>query len=321
VNATLPPNGSVLASNLDTLPAQRETVYVTIGASGAAIIRATPISVNAAAGTGTYFITSTGIDLQNSIGGGVGRTARATRTVGLFAVWNKVTVNVVSAWTSLSGMSKQGTGDISGIDQCGQQASVAGLSVPFNTATGKADLNVSGNSFTPTGNPPYDTLSTFSQESSKVKLDWANVKNGTGIPADIVIPGGTFPTTATFAADTNYWPVIHVTSASFTLPNAGRGMLIIDNDLTINGSNQWSGIIMVGGELTSNGNNVSSGTTLSGLNYLVGSHPGPSTSNDNATANGQKSYVYNSCSVSKAAGSMARYTVLPNTWMDAIAGW
>ena len=318
VNATAA-NGNV-AANLDALPTQRETVTVAF-AAGSAIIRATPVWVDVATGRGKFFITSTGYDSTSSFGGGSGRTSTASRTVGVFVSWNKITMNVVSAWTSLSGISKQGTGLISGVDRgnCGN-GDVAGLSVPWNPNNGKADLNVSGNSFSPTGNPPYDTTSTFAQESSKVKLDWATIKSGAALPADITIPNGTFPASSTFAADTNYWPVIHITASNFTLPNQGRGMLIVDGDLTINGSNQWDGVILVGGVLTSNGNNVSEGATLSGLNYLIGQHPAMSTADD-AQANGQKSYVYNSCSVAKASSSMARYTMMPNTWMDNLAGY
>ena len=52
-------------------------------------------------------------------------------------------------------------------------------------------------------------------------------------------------------------------------------MLIVDNDLTINSSNQWDGVcILVGGQLTSNGNNVSEGATLGGLNYPRRPTPG-----------------------------------------------
>ena len=239
----------------------------------------------------------------------------------MFVTWNRTTINVLGAWTSLTGIVKNGTGDIDGIDHCGSGTNVAGLSVP--QYGGHADLSVQGNSFTPTGNPPYDTTKTFAQESTAVKIDWAAVKSGSAVTADIVIGPGTFPSSATFAADTNYWPIIHVTNAvgsSFTLPNHGRGMLIVDNDLIISGSNQWYGIILVGGVLTSNGNNVSEGATYSGLNALTGFHPSVSTSDD-AIANGQKSYVYNSCSVSRAASAQARYTMMPNTWMDDIAGW
>jgi hypothetical protein len=322
VNATRPPNGSSIAATLDTLPTVRETVYVAF-ANGGAVVRSTPVSVNVAAGTGTYFITSTGYDFQGTLGGGSGRSRQATRTVGVFVTWSKVTMNVVGAWTSLSGIRKNGTGEIDGMDHCGSGTNVAGISVPYDPNTRKADLQTNGN-FAPTGNPPYDTLKTFSAESSSMKLDWGAVKSGSAVPFDIEIPGGTFPSTSTFAADTNYWPVIHVLASAgnpWPLPNKGRGMLIVDSDLDISGSNQWDGVIMVGGVLTSNGNNVSGGATLSGLNYLVGAHPGPSTSTDNAQANGTKSYVYNSCSVARATSAMARYTMMPNTWMANIAGY
>ncbi len=328
VNATHPAGGSGVNPTLDTLPAVRETTTVAF-TNGTAIIRATPVYVNTVLGRGKYFITSTGFDNTSDAGGGGGRTVRASRTVGVFVTWSKSTINVVSAWTSLSGISKNGTGVISGTDRgnCGN-GDVAGLSVPYDSVNHRADLSVAGHSFTPTGSPPYDTLSTFSAESSKVRMDWASIKNGSAVPADIVIPGGTFPSIAAFAADTNYWPVIHVTNAApnpaftYSLPNQGRGMLIVDGDLTISGNNQWYGVIMVGGVLTSNGNNVSEGTTLSGLNYMIGgAYPGPSTSTDNAVANGTKSYVYNSCSVARASSAMARYTMLPNTWMDNLAGY
>src|SRR5260221_3845092 len=97
-------------------------------------------------------------------------------------------------------------------------------------------------------------------------------------------------------------------------------MLIIDGDFNIKGSNQWSGVILVGGTLTSTGNSVSACSTLSGLNALTGSRPVASSADD-ATANGQKSYQYDSCSVAKATSAMARYTMLANTWMDDVAGY
>ena len=320
VNATRPPNGSAVRPTLDTLPTQRETVYVSFN-SGNAVVRATPVWLDIPNGKGTYFVTSTGIDAQGTLAASLGRTNKATRTVGVFVTWNKSTMNVLGAWTSLTGIVKNGTGDIDGIDRCGSGTNVAGISVPqYN---GQADMQINGN-FSPTGNPPYDTTKTFAQESAAVKMDWASIKSGAAVPADIVIGSSAFPTTATFAADTNYWPVIHVTNGAtttpFVLPNAGRGMLIIDGNLSINGSNQWDGVILVGGVLTSNGNNVSEGATLSGLNALTGTRPSPSTADD-AMANGQKSFVYNSCSVSKATSSMARYTMMPNTWMDNVAGY
>src|SRR5581483_10689507 len=106
----------------------------------------------------------------------------------------------------------------------------------------------------------------------------------------------------------------------FSLPNRGRGIIITDSNFVITGSNMWDGIVLVGGQLTSNGNNTTAGATLSGLNFLIGGTPSTS-SVDDSDANGQKTYVYDSCKVSNAAARMRRYSVLPNTWVDNLASW
>jgi hypothetical protein len=305
-------------ANLDTLPIVAESVTVKFGA-GRAFIRAVPVWVSVPTGRGTYYVTSTGTDTTDIVATGLGNSRTASRTVGVYVTWSKSTMNVLGALVSFSGIIKNGTGDISGIDQCGADTNVAGINVPANES-----VNLNGNSFTPTGNPPYDTLKTFTQDSANSKLDWAGVKSGSSIPADINITstGSSFPDAGDFAADTNYWPIIHVfnNSASWnsnwTLPNQGRGILIVDGDATINGSNQWDGVVLVGGQLVSNGNNVTSGTVMAGLNRLIGAS---ALAVDDASLNGTKSYMYNSCSVKKATSSMARYTLVPNTWMDNVA--
>jgi hypothetical protein len=107
-----------------------------------------------------------------------------------------------------------------------------------------------------------------------------------------------------------------------SLPNAGRGMIIADSNFTISGSNMWDGVVLIGGALTSNGNNTTSGATLSGLNYLLGATPPPSADlSDNSTANGQKTYVYNSCNVSKASKGLQSYRTMTNSYIDLITMW
>jgi len=316
-NPTSPPNGSGVNPSLDTLPTKAETVTVAV-AGGKAFVKAVPVWLDVPTGKGTYYITSTGYDSLSFTAGGKGRTTMATRTVGIFATWSSTTVNVLGALVSFSGIKKNGTGQISGVDECGQKASVPGITVPA-----QAGVQVNGQ-FTPTGSPPYDTLKTFAQDSAQTKLDWQGITNGTAMPADwnITSTSSAFPTTGTFASDTNYWPIIHVYNRSaswnsvWTLPNQGRGILIVDGNLYINGSNQWDGIVLVGGQLTSNGNNVTSGTVMAGLNRLIGV---PAASLVDADLNGTKSYMYNSCSVKKATSSMARFTMVPNTWTDNVA--
>ena len=262
-----------------------------------------------------FFVRARGIDSLSALRGG--DTTTSVRSVGLMVQWSTQTINVTGAWTSLSGLNKQGNaGQIDGNDQCGRKPAVAGVLVP------KGDYTSSGG-FVPTGNPPLDTSKTLDQLEPLVTIDWNGIINGDALTYDFVVPPNAFPSSAWFQADTSRWPVIRIKTNDFTLPNAGRGIIVADGDFTISGSNMWDGIILVGGQLTSNGNNTTSGATVSGLNYkLPGApQPPPGYINDNATANGTKSYVYNSCNVNRATQRLKHYVALANTWVDDIPVW
>jgi len=263
----------------------------------------------------TYFVRSRGVDTVSRISGR--DTTVAQRTVGVVTQYNTKVVNVLSAWTSLSGIQKNGTaGTVSGFDACGMKPPVAGFAVA------KGDFIKDGQ-WTADGVPPADTLSTLTQLESRTKIDWDGIINRNAIPADIEIPPQSFPTAAWFAADTNRWPVIRVHTNNYSLPNNGRGIIIADFDFTISGSNMWNGIVLVGGKLTSNGTNTTSGATISGLNLLLPNAPQPQPGlvSDDATLNGQKDYEYNSCYVARAAMRMKKFLVVANTWMDDVPTW
>ena len=262
-----------------------------------------------------FFVRARGIDSTSKLRGS--DTTTSVRSIGLMVQWSTQTINVTGAWTSLSGLDKQGAaGQIDGNDQCGRKPAVAGVLVP------KGDYTSSGG-FVPTGNPPLDTSKTLAQLEPLVTIDWNGIINGNALSYDFVVPPDAFPTAAWFQADTSRWPIIRIHTNDFTLPNAGRGIIVADSDFTISGSNMWDGVILVGGQLTSNGNNTTSGTTVSGLNYkLPGAvQPPPGYINDNATANGTKSYVYNSCNVNRATQRLRHYVALANTWVDDIPVW
>jgi len=258
-----------------------------------------------------YFIRSKGTDTSTRLSAAGNQYSE--RTVGMYATWNTATIKVKAAWLSLSGLNKNGTGVISGVDQCGAKPDVAGVLVP------KGDLHIQGGSFNPDGSPPVDTSNTFDQLKPQVNIDWAGILGG-GMAPDITIPGGTFPSASDFDNDPNYWPVIRISENGYSLPNRGRGTIIADSNFVITGSNMWDGIILVGGQLTSNGNNTTAGATLSGLNFLIGGTP-QNSSVDDATANGQKTYVYNSCNVEAATTRLKRYAAIPNSWVDNLASW
>src|SRR5207302_1400042 len=138
------------------------------------------------------------------------------------------------------------------------------------------------------GSPAIDTTKTFAQEVAGAKLDWAGIVSGSSIAADFDVPTVSFPSGTWFTSNPNAWPIIHVHSNNFTLPTAGRGMIIADSNFVISGSNMWDGIVLIGGALTSNGNNTTAGATFAGLNYLLGGSPAGSS--DDSDANGQKTY-------------------------------
>jgi hypothetical protein len=264
-----------------------------------------------------YFIRSKGVDTTVKLSSAM--SVNAEHTVGIYAKWITATMKVSAAWTSLSGLQKNGTGTIDGRDACGKMPDVAGA----QTINGDFDNQGLASAFY--GNPPVDTTHTFAQLVAQNQIDWNAIINQNSMVPDITVPDQPFPDAATFAADTNYWPVIRVKTNGYRLPNAGRGIIIADSDFEVHGSNMWSGILLVGGALTSDGNNTTWGATLSGLNYLLGGTPNISVSGkpdgDDATANGQKTYVYDSCSVALASQRMRKYISIPNSWMDNLASW
>ena len=277
-----------------------------------------------------YLLRSHGVDTTSRAITGSSLAARGERTVAQLVFWNVNQVNVLSGWTSTSGLDKMGSsGTISGVDNCGQKAAVAGIAVP------SGDYTVNG-SFTPAGNPPVSYLGTQEQANAAVKIDWKGVVLGNRIQADYVFASSGAASAAwpsiDFGTSPNWkYPVIRVND-NFALPGTGgRGTLIVMGNLTMSGDNLFKGILLVGGQMTSNGNGTVAGATMSGLNTLFTTTaaldsakaltPGsisPVLTNTpaNATANGTKAFQYDSCEVARAAGGLASYSVYPNAWMD-----
>jgi hypothetical protein len=257
-----------------------------------------------------YFIRSMGVDTSVKLTGAT-RAETGRRIVGIYASWNTATVNVQGAWFALSGLRKNGTaGRIDGTDECGAKGTLSGAVVPAG--------QFSGNTSPFQGSPPLDTTKSFTSLRDSAKLDWAGILGGS-IAADFTVPPQNFPDAAWFSANPDLWPIIRVKRNDYILPNAGRGMIIADSNFSITGSNMWDGIVLIGGKLTSNGNNTTSGATFAGLNLLLGGSPGQST--DDSDANGQKTYVYNSCNVEKASKGLQAYRTMTNTYIDQISVW
>jgi Tfp pilus assembly protein PilX len=226
----------------------------------------------------------------------------AQRTVGEYAAWQPGSMSVNSAWTSISGLQKNGgSGTISGTDQCAVKAEVAGVAVP-NTP----GYSQNGGSSVPDGSPPIASLGTnASQAKDAVHIDWDGIVNGNALTPAYIIPPQSWPN----STQMNAWPVIRV-NGNASIPD-GKGTLIITGNATISGSTSWKGVVLVGGTMTSNGNNTVAGSVVTGLNAKLGA-----TVPISDVGNGTKTYVYNSCNIDSAMTQFGSLVRIRNGWVD-----
>jgi|GEM_PF-607502 len=266
-----------------------------------------------------FLVRSRGVDTVAPFNGAT-RAVYGERIVAQYVSWNMNSVQVLSGWTSLSGLLKTGaSGTLGGADHCpasagGGSAPIAGVSLPTGTMTGSG-------AGVPTGNPGVLGLGTQAQADSAVKIDWNGIVNGGAVSADYTFDVNAAVPAALTAlfADTTQYPVIHVTgSGSFNIP-AGRGLLIIDGDGYM-GHGGWNGIIMSGGNITSNGVVSVYGAIISGLNMKLTAAQltaaGQVTPAGGDVGHGVKDIEYDSCQIAKAASRFGFFKVIPNAWMD-----
>jgi hypothetical protein len=268
----------------------------------------TPAGIPSAA---VYSIRSIGVDTSPRLVG----TPIARRTVAQYAYWQKFSMQVRAGWTSIGGILKNGgSGVLSGTDGCGQQGAVAGVAVPVLPG-----YTQNGGTSVPSGSPAILPLGANSAGSAdSVNIDWNAILNGGAVTPDVTLPGGTWPS----FADPNYWPIIRVNGdltwddSNALMSPAGRGILIVTNNLTLSGAVNWRGVVFVGNKITSNGNNTIQGAVVTGLNAKLGQAVQQSD-----IGNGNKTFQYNSCNVESALGSFAALFPMPNAWMDNWASY
>ena len=232
------------------------------------------------------------------------RVPAAERTVATYALWVPAPLDLDGAFTSLSGINKNGTsGLFGGTDHCAGTGNPAipGAAVPNGTYTGPMDP-IDGN---PPDDPSYlGTGGTGGTAKDEVDIDWAGIVAGTYLPANFVLPA--YPTAAQFAN----WPIVRA-NGDFTTVGNGKGILIVTGNLIMSGGDEWDGLVLVGGTVTSNGNNSVYGAMVSGLNVKLGVAVPPS-----AIANGNKTFQYDSCNLLRALGQQGSLQRVRNGWTD-----
>ena len=292
------PQGSLASFNATTFTGPDSAQFLfSDGYAWVSIQRIRP-SVNQSAIL--FLIRSRGVRTANKRS----NTPVAERVFAQYSQWLTGRMPVLAAWTSLTGLQKNGgSGTISGVDVCGQAAAVAGVALP--TSPGYVQ---NGGVYVPVGTPPVTDMGSQADANAMINIDWKGIIAGTSLTPDLVLPAAAWPS----FSNVNYWPVIYVDQASaWSLPTSGRGMLVVRRNLIISGSLNWDGIILVGGSLSSSGNNNVSGAVVTGLNMMLGEVVTPSD-----LGSGNKTYAYDSCKVASAAARFTGLSALRNTSAD-----
>jgi hypothetical protein len=232
------------------------------------------------------------------------RSPAAERTVATYALWMPAPLDLDGAFTSLSGIDKNGnSGALDGNDHC------AGTNIPPIPGAAVPNGMYTGHTSPINGNPDnapsqLGTPGPAGTAKDEVDIDWAGITAGTVLPPDFIYPA--WPTGPQFGN----WPVVKA-NGDLDLPSDGKGILIVTGNLTLSGSQQWEGLVLVGGTITSNGNNTIYGAVITGLNIKLGMNVPVQ-----SIANGNKTFQFDSCNLTRALGHIGSLQRVRNGWTD-----
>lgn len=241
-------------------------------------------AVNAPGGTGSYngnwyrmgpnifLIDITGQDNRTSAGQNTGGGG-ARQRVGMIARIAPIEFGIKASLTTQGGVSVGGNAEIDGADQVPTGWASCDPPGPSQAGirknSGSVDTTGAGVVYgsPPVVNDPSITTSTFTTFGGATYAQLA-------ARATVVNPGGNINTNPSFNADGscnktdinnwgdphnpasscgNYFPIIHVTGSMFVNNTQGQGILLVDGDLTVNGSWDFYGIVIIQGDLKTAG--------------------------------------------------------------------
>ncbi len=222
-------------------------------------------------GPNVFLIDVTGNDTR-SYGGSIAGGGGARQRVGLIARIAPIEFGIRASLTTQGGVSIGGNAEINGTDQ--NPTNWTSCDPPGPSQAGVRDnggtVDTTG-AATVTGTPPVvndpsindATFTTFGGSTYAQLAARANIRiSGGNINTDPTVVNGVCDTANPYnwgdphnptAPCGNYFPIIHV-QGSLTINNTqGQGILLVDGNLTINGSWDFYGIVIIQGDLKTAG--------------------------------------------------------------------
>jgi hypothetical protein len=260
-------------------------------------------------GPNLYIIDVTGRDRASAQSGGVNRGGGARQRLAMIARIAPIEFSIKASLTTQGSVAVGGNALVSGVDQ--NPTGWASCNPPGPAQAGVRDrggtVGTSGSGQVQ-GNPPVVNDPTIA-DSSFTKFGGVTYAE-LASRATIVLPGGNYqtePVTANGVCDRlvltnwgdgdnptgpcgNYMPLIHVTGNLILNGTQGQGILLVDGNLTVNGSYNFYGIVIIQGDLQTAGGGTSDAHFWGGV---MAKNADLSTEN----LNGHATLNFSSCSI------------------------
>lgn len=295
-------------------------------------------------GTGTYYtsvyrlnnnmflVDVTGRDNSNATQGqGLGIGGR--QRLGVLVKIQPINFGIEASLMTRNGVNLQGNAQVDGTDNnpiaggtdsvwnsCTTGAAMSGVA----TSTG-AGVTTGGNGAV-AGNPPVQHDSSISSKFSNVDSLYSVLASR----ANIVLPGGNYKTAPSFTgtacktSDTfnwgdptasdncsTYFPIIHITGDVTLNGDQGQGILLVDGNLSVQGSYQFFGITIVQGSIGSAGGGS---TAAHFYGATMAQDVNLTTTN---SLSGKATLLYSSCAVQTALTNVSVTALLKSrSWVQ-----
>ena len=283
--------------------------------------------------TNMFLIDVTGRDNSNATqaqGMGIGGRQR----LGVLVKIQPINFGISASLMTRNSVSLQGNAQVDGTDNspqvdnptdtvwnsCTTGSALAGVS----TGTG-ASVSTGGNA-TVAGNPPV-------QHDSAISSKFANVDSlysALASRANIVLPGGNYKTDPSFTgsacnttdtfnwgdgtsnnACSTYFPIIHITGDVTLNGDVGQGILLVDGNISVQGSYQFFGITIAKGSIGSAGGGS---TAAHFYGATMAQDVNLTTTN---TLSGKATLLYSSCAIQTALTNVSVTALLKSrSWVQ-----